>query len=139
MQRDMLCLCVCNNHPYNQWNAVHSCGHCYHNYKCSLVIVSTLVSCAGSESCRIFPRDLSVPGLWSRSPSKIWMAGAEAKDLASLVVSNEKTFFWFGVRIFCEWCRRWRAIRPPWPTSPSPGPKLLDGSTSLKFLLETRL
>jgi len=24
------------------------------------------------------------------------MAGAEAKDSASLVVSNEKKFFWFG-------------------------------------------
>jgi len=30
-------------------------------------------------------------------------------------------------------------FRPPWPTSPGPGPKPLDGSISLKFLLETRL
>jgi len=30
-------------------------------------------------------------------------------------------------------------LRPPWPTSPSPGPKPLDDSISLKFLLETRL
>jgi len=30
-------------------------------------------------------------------------------------------------------------FRPPWPTSPGPGPKPLDGSFSLKFLLETRL
>jgi len=34
----------------------------------------------------------------------------------------------------------WRTLRPPWPTSPGPGPKPLDGSISLlKFLLETRL
>jgi len=28
---------------------------------------------------------------------------------------------------------------PPWPTSPGLGPKLFNGSISLKFLLETRL
>jgi len=33
----------------------------------------------------------------------------------------------------------WRACRPPWPTLPGPGLKLLDGSVLLKFLLETRL
>jgi len=32
----------------------------------------------------------------------------------------------------------WRTFRPPWPTSPGPGPKPLDGNISLKFLLETR-
>ena len=31
------------------------------------------------------------------------------------------------------------AFRPPWPTSSDLGPKPLDGSISLKFLLETRL
>ena len=30
-------------------------------------------------------------------------------------------------------------LRPPWPTSPGPGPKVLDASILLKFLLETRL
>ena len=30
-------------------------------------------------------------------------------------------------------------FRPPWPTSPGPRLKLLDGSISLKFLLGTRL
>ena len=30
-------------------------------------------------------------------------------------------------------------LRPPWPTSPGPGRQPLHGSTSLKFLLETRL
>jgi len=34
---------------------------------------------------------------------------------------------------------KWRTFRPPWPTSPGPGPKPLDRSISLKFLLETRL
>ena len=31
------------------------------------------------------------------------------------------------------------SFRPFWPTSSGPGLKLLDGSISLKFLLETRL
>jgi len=30
-------------------------------------------------------------------------------------------------------------FRPPWPTSPGPGPKPLDDGISLKFLLETWL
>ena len=30
-------------------------------------------------------------------------------------------------------------IRPPWPTLPGPGRQPLDGSISLKFLLETKL
>jgi len=30
-------------------------------------------------------------------------------------------------------------LRPPWLTSPGPGPKPLDGSILLKFLFETRL
>jgi len=34
---------------------------------------------------------------------------------------------------------KWRPFRPLYPTSSGPGPKLLDGSISLKFLLETRL
>ena len=28
---------------------------------------------------------------------------------------------------------------PPWPTLPGPGRQLLDGSISLKFLLDSRL
>jgi len=36
-------------------------------------------------------------------------------------------------------CLALGANRPPWPTSPGPGLKPLDGSISLKFLLETRL
>ena len=30
-------------------------------------------------------------------------------------------------------------FRPPWPTSPGSGRQPLDGSISLKFLLETRI
>jgi len=33
----------------------------------------------------------------------------------------------------------WRTFEPPWSTLPGPGPKPLDGSILLKFLLETRL
>jgi len=43
------------------------------------------------------------------------------------------------VWIFCDWRHKWRTFRPTWLTSPGPGPKPLDGSISLKFLLETRL
>jgi len=52
---------------------------------------------------------------------------------------HSKNFFGWGVQIFCEWRHKWRTFRPPWPTSPGPGLKPLDGSISLKFLLETRL
>jgi len=57
----------------------------------------------------------------------------------SCSLQYEKKFFGWGVQIFCEWRHKWRTFRPPWPTSPGPGPKPLDGSISLKFLLETRL
>jgi len=50
----------------------------------------------------------------------------------------EKNFL-VGVRIFCEQRHKWKTFRPPWPTSPGPGRKPLDGSFWLKFLLETRL
>jgi len=33
----------------------------------------------------------------------------------------------------------WSSFRPFWPTSSGPRPKPLDGSISLKFLLETKL
>jgi len=63
-----------------------------------------------------------------------------SKDLASLVVRTQKKIFWLGVVwIFCEWHHKWRTFRPPWPTSPGPRPKPLDGSISLKDILETRL
>jgi len=59
------------------------------------------------------------------------------KDSASLCVCNENKWFWASV--FYEWCCKWSCFRPFWPTSSGPRPKLLDGSISLKFLLETRL
>jgi len=62
-----------------------------------------------------------------------------SKDAVSLVACTRKKIFWLGLRIFCEWRHKWRTFRLPWPTSPGPRPKPLDGSISLKFLLETRL
>jgi len=51
----------------------------------------------------------------------------------------KKKSFWFGGADFFEWCHKRKAFRPPWPTAPGPGHKLLDGGISLKILLETRL
>ena len=59
-----------------------------------------------------------------------------SKDAASLLVCTRKKFFAWGLRIFCEKHYKWR---PFWPTSLGPGPKPLDGSMSLKFLLGTTL
>jgi len=59
--------------------------------------------------------------------------------MTSLLVCTRKKNFWLGVRDFFEWCHKWRTFRPPWPTSPGPKPKPLDGSISLIFLLETKL
>jgi len=60
------------------------------------------------------------------------------KDAASLLEYTRKIFFGWGVQIFCE-SHKWRTFRPPWPTFPGPGRQPLDGSISLKFLLETSL
>ena len=54
-------------------------------------------------------------------------------------VCTRKKSFASGVRVFCEWRRKWRTSTPPWPTLPGPGFKPLGGSISLQFLLETRL
>ena len=62
-----------------------------------------------------------------------------SNDSASLVVCTRNNFFGWGVWIFCEWRHKWRTFRPPWSTLPGPRWKPLDGSISLKFLLETRL
>jgi len=63
-----------------------------------------------------------------------------SKDVASLLVcTRKKTFFAWGVRVFCEWRHKWKTFRPPWPTLPGPGRQLLGVSISLKFLLESRL
>jgi len=44
-----------------------------------------------------------------------------------------------GFWVFCEWRHKWSSFRHFWSTSSGPGPKLLDSSILLKFLLETRL
>jgi len=62
-----------------------------------------------------------------------------SKDAAGLLVCTRNKFFGWGMQIFCEWCHKWRTFRLPWPTLPGPGRQPLDGSISLKFLLETRL
>jgi len=62
-----------------------------------------------------------------------------SKDAASLLVCTRKQIFAWGMWVFCEWRHKWRTFRPPWPTLPGPGHQPLDGSISLKFLLETRL
>jgi len=59
-----------------------------------------------------------------------------SKDVASLVVCTLKKFFGWGMQVFYEWRHKWRTF---WPPSPGPGRQLLDGSVSLKFLLETNL
>jgi len=41
---------------------------------------------------------------------------------------KKKKKLWLGLRVFCEWCHKWRTFRPPWPTLPGPGPKPFDGS-----------
>ena len=61
-----------------------------------------------------------------------------SKDATRLLVCMWKKFVGWGVRIFCEWRHKWRTFRPRWPTSPGPGPTLLDGSILLKFLLGSR-
>jgi len=61
-----------------------------------------------------------------------------SQDMASLVVCTRKKFL-VGGADFCEWRHKWKTLRPPWPSSPGPGFKALDGNISLKFLLETRL
>jgi len=59
-----------------------------------------------------------------------------SKDAASLVVCTWKKFFGWGMRVVCEWRHKWRIF---WPLFSGSRPKPLDGSISLKFLLETRL
>ena len=49
---------------------------------------------------------------------------------------RSKKKFWLGMPIFNEWRRKWRTFRPP---SPGPGRQPLDGSISLKCLLDSRL
>ena len=72
-------------------------------------------------------------------------AGAESsgelfkgsKDAASLLLWTRKKLFGWGLRIFCEIRRKWRAFRPHWPFSPDPGLKPFDGGISLKLSPES--
>jgi len=70
---------------------------------------------------------------------KCYRPGQSVKRRGKSSSLHSKKNFWLGVWIFCEWCHKWRTLRPPWPILPGPGSKPLDGSISLKFLLETRL
>jgi len=66
-------------------------------------------------------------------PSKSLKRRAKSSSMHS-----KKIFAW-GVLVFCEWHRKWRTFRPPWPTLPGPGRQPLGGSISQKFLLKSRL
>ena len=60
-----------------------------------------------------------------------------SKDAASLVVcTRKKIFAWGCVWVFCQRRCKWRTFGP---TSPGPGRQPLDGSISLKVLLDSRL
>jgi len=74
--------------------------------------------------------------LWS---GKRYQPSEKLKRHGKSCSLHSKKIFWLGLRIFCEWRYKWRTFRPPWPTSSGPGLKPLDGTISLKFLLETRL
>jgi len=78
--------------------------------------------------------------LKKKTPKCMWLcAGITpflSKDAASLLQCTRKKFFGWGSQIFCEWRHKWRTFKPPWPTLPDPGRQPLDGSISLKFLLE---
>jgi len=65
--------------------------------------------------------------------------GQSVKRCGKSCSLHSKTNFLVGGWIFCEWHHKWKTFWPPWPTSLGPGHQLLDGSISLKFLLETRL
>ena len=63
-----------------------------------------------------------------------------SKDAASLVVCTQKKSFGWGCRFFVsDVISGGLLLRPPWPTLPGPGRQPLDGSISLKFLLDSRL
>ena len=61
-----------------------------------------------------------------------------SKDVASLAACTWKNFLLGGCG-FLWLTSKVENFRPPWRTLPGPGRQLLDGSISLKFLLQTRL
>jgi len=62
-----------------------------------------------------------------------------SKDSASLHVFKEKFFLFWVSRFFVSDTISGICFRPFWSTSSGSRPKPLDGSMSLKFLLETNL
>ena len=54
-----------------------------------------------------------------------------------VIKSAMKEYVWFWT--FCEWRHKWSSFRCFLATTSGPGPKPLDGSISLTFLLETRV
>jgi len=91
---------------------------------------------SGSRQNKRSTRDFAREFLWS---SKHYRPGQKLKRLGKSCSLHSKKNFGWGTADFCEWRHKWRTFRPPWPTLPGTGPKLLDGSISLKFSLETRL
>jgi len=68
----------------------------------------------------------------------LWPGKSLKRRGKSSSLHSKKIFCLWGA-FFCEWRRKWRTFRPPWPTLHGPGRQPLGGSSSLKFLLETRL
>ena len=52
---------------------------------------------------------------------------------------HSKKTFCLGGAVFCQWGHKWRTFWPPWPTLPGHGRQPLDGSISLKVLLDSKL
>ena len=110
------------------------------------------VSATGPNSIGINWRPAAFGDFRKKTPKRTWLcAGISAVRYAlqtgkslkrrgkSSSLHSIKNFFALGVRVGCEWRHKWTTFRPPWPTLPGPGRQPLDGSISLKFLLETRL
>jgi len=74
-----------------------------------------------------------------RSRRCCWPGRSVKRHGKSSSPHSKKNFLLGRCGFFCEWRHKWRTFRPPWLTSPGPGRQPLDGSISLKFLLETRL
>ena len=68
--------------------------------------------------------------LWS---GKCYWPGQKLTRHSKSCRYHLKKIFWLGVQIFYKWRHKWRTFRPPWPTSPSPRLKPLDGSIHWSF------
>jgi len=49
----------------------------------------------------------------TRAPKVVESCSKARKTRQVLVSAHEKNFFGWGVRIFYEWCHKWRTFRPP--------------------------